>query len=107
MIRAEECQMFVFQSNLRPRNPLLRLLGGILGLFAVIGVLAIGFLAFLALTVGAAIWYLVHLLRLKGRPVASSPASAAASGIIDGEFIVVSNHEQPARIEHGGSGRPH
>ena len=39
--------MFVFQSNLRPRNPLLRLLGGILGLFAVIGVLAIGFLAFL------------------------------------------------------------
>src|SRR5690606_27905479 len=88
--RVEERLMFVFQSSLRPRNPLLRLIGGILGLLAVIGVLAIGFFAFIALMVGAAIWYLIHLLRAKGKPVAPRQASAPSSDIIDGEFSVVS-----------------
>lgn len=97
--------MFVFQSSLRPRNPVLRLIGSILGLLVVIGVLAIGFFAFVALMVGAAIWYVIHLLRSKGRPVAPRQASAAASGIIDGEFSVVSNQDKTARIENPSAER--
>ena len=47
--------MFVFRSTIRPRNPLLRLLGGILGFLAVLAVLALGLFAFAALVVGGAI----------------------------------------------------
>ncbi len=92
--------MFVFQSNLRPRNPLVRLIGGVLGLLAVIGLLAIGFFAFLALTVVGAIWYLVHLLRAKRKPASQHQPSPSAGDIIDGEFSVVRVDERTARIEH-------
>lgn len=92
--------MFVFRSSLRPRNPLLRLIGGVLGLLAVIGLLAIGFFAFIALMVGGAIWYLIHLLRAKRKPAPPDQSARAASDIIDGEFNVVSGLDRPARIEH-------
>lgn len=98
--------MFVFQSSLRPRNPLVRLIGGVLGLFAVIGLLAIGFFAFIALIVGGAIWYLIHLLRAKRKPASPRQPRPSASDIIDGEFSVVSSDDRPAqRIEHETSGR--
>ena len=99
--------MFVFRSSLRPRNPLLRLIGAILGLFAVVGVIAIGFFAFIALMVGAAIWYLVHLLRSRSKPVGQRRAAPASGDIIDGEFSVVSSQDQAARIEHEVTDRPH
>ncbi len=99
--------MFVFQSSLRPRNPLVRLIGGVIGLLAVLGVLAIGFIAFLALMVGGAIWYLIHLLRSKRRPASPRRAAPAASDIIDGEFSVVRDEDQPARIKLGSDQRPH
>lgn len=92
--------MFIFQSSLRPRNPLLRIIGAILGLLAVIGVIAIGFFAFIALMLGASIWYLVHLLRAKRKPVSHRPASPPSNDIIDGEFNVVSHDDQAVRIEH-------
>ena len=85
--------MFVIQSGLRPRNPIARLIGWILGLFAVLGVLALGFFAFIAILVVGAVWMLVNTLRGNKRPPAR-PAPRAANtpenGIIDGEFIVVS-----------------
>ncbi|MBL0165338.1 MAG: hypothetical protein IPP82_17270 [Xanthomonadales bacterium] len=98
--------MFVFQSRLRPRNPLVRLIGGVLGLLAVLGVLAIGFFAFLALMVGGAIWYLIHLLRTKRKPASSGQAAPASSNIIDGEFSVIRGDDQVARVEHEPVERP-
>ena len=99
--------MFVFQSSLRPRNPLLRLIGAILGMLAVIGAIAIGFFAFIALMIGAAIWYLIHLLRAKVKPAPQRRATPAASDIIDGEFSVVRGHGPQTRIEQEITDRPH
>jgi hypothetical protein len=97
--------MFVFQSSLRPRNPLLRLIGGILGLIVVLGLIALGLFAFIALFAGGAVWYVIHLFRAK-RPPASRPKSHATdNGVIDGEFTVVANGDQRARIEHPAGGR--
>jgi hypothetical protein len=102
--------MFVFQTGLRPRNPVLRLIGSILGLFVVLGVLALGFFAFLALLAGGALWMLVRMLRGATRPRAAKPATTGESGIIDGEFTVVRDAparaalEHPAASVHGRSG---
>jgi hypothetical protein len=97
--------MFVFQSNLRPRNPLLRLIGGILGLVVVLGLVALGLFAFIALFAGGAIWYVVHLFRAKRPPVPRPKGRADESGVIDGEFTVVASGDQRVRIEHPASGR--
>lgn len=99
--------MYVFQSSLRPRNPLLRLIGGMLGLLVVIGLLAIGFVAFIALMVGASIWYLVHLLRAKRKPASPRQPTSSASDIIDGEFNVVRGDDRAARLEHETIERQH
>jgi hypothetical protein len=97
--------MFVFQSSLRPRNPALRLIGGILGLFVVLGLIALGLFAFIALFAGGAIWYVIHLFRAKRPPVSRPKSQASDNGVIDGEFTVVANGDQRARIEHPASGR--
>lgn len=99
--------MFVFQSSLRPRNPLVRLIGSVLGLLAVIGLLAVGFFAFLAMMVIGAIWYLVHLLRAQRKPASTRRPATSSSDIIDGEFSVVRSDDQAAhRIEHKTIERP-
>ncbi len=91
--------MFVFQSSLRPRNPLARLIGGLLGLIVVLGLVVFGFFAFVALFIGGSLWYLVHILRAK-RPSYSQPkATKPVQGVIDGEFTVVANADRHARIE--------
>ncbi len=91
--------MFVFQSSLRPRNPLARLIGGILGLIVVLGLVLFGFFAFVALFIVGSIWYLIHILRAK-RPSPSQPTAARAEeGVIDGEFKVVESTDRHARIE--------
>ncbi len=91
--------MFVFQSSLRPRNPLVRLIGGILGLIVVLGLVVFGFFAFVALFIGGSLWYLIHILRAK-RPDHSQPkATKSVQGVIDGEFTVVANADRHARIE--------
>lgn len=91
--------MFVFQSSLRPRNPLARLVGGLLGLIVVLGLVVFGFFAFVALFIGGGIWYLIHTLRAK-RPSHSQPKAAKPEeGVIDGEFTVVSNTDRHVRIE--------
>lgn len=91
--------MFVFQSHLRPRNPLVRVIGGVLGLVVVLGLIALGFFAFLALFVGGAFWYLIHMLRAK-RPRSARPrAKKPEDGVIDGEFTVVGDSDRRIRIE--------
>jgi hypothetical protein len=84
--------MFVIQSGLRPRNPVARLIGWVLGLLAVLGVLALGFFAFIAILVVGAAWMLVNALRGNKRPSARPApraANEAGNGIIDGEFVVL------------------
>lgn len=90
--------MFVFRSAIRPRNPLLRLLGGILGFLAVLAVLALGMFAFAALVVGGAIWFVVNQLRGTRRPAQGQAAHSQNGDVIDGEFSIVGNSAPPTRI---------
>ncbi|MGB2788009.1 MAG: hypothetical protein WBC13_01625 [Dokdonella sp.] len=83
--------MFVFRSTIRPRNPLLRLLGGILGFLAVLAVLALGLFAFAALVVGGAIWFVVNQLRGGRRPAPLTNPRGQDADVIDGEFSIVGN----------------
>ncbi len=101
--------MFVFQSNLRPRNPLVRLIGGILGLIVVVGLITLGFFAFIALFVVGAIWYLIHILRVRSKGAHRSPPKAARSedGVIDGEFTVIADTDRRTRIEQPVRGDQH
>jgi uncharacterized BrkB/YihY/UPF0761 family membrane protein len=83
--------MLQFRFGPRFRHPLARLLGGLLGIVAVVGVLLLGFFAFLVVLIGGAIWILINHLR---KPKAQKSARPAApkrdsQGIIDGEFTVV------------------
>lgn len=91
--------MLVFQSSLRPRNPLVRLIGGILGLIVVLGLVALGFFAFIALFIGGAIWYLVHLLRAQRPRRPQAQTAKRQDGVIDGEFTVIGDTDHRIRIE--------
>jgi hypothetical protein len=95
--------MFVFQTGLRTRNPLLRLVGSLLGLLAVLGVLALGLFAFAAFVVVGAVWLLIGSLRAKARRPASAAAPSADNGVIDGEFTVVRESDRRAVIGHSGT----
>ncbi|HMM66406.1 MAG TPA: hypothetical protein PKC03_05650 [Dokdonella sp.] len=90
--------MFVFQSSLRPRNPLARLVGSILGLLAVLGLLAISMFAFAALLVGGVLWLLWNTLRGKRGPTLRPAPAPAENGVIDGEFTIVRDTDRPARL---------
>lgn len=91
--------MFVLRTGLRPRNPVTSLIGWILGLLAVLGVLALGFFAFVAIMVVGAVWMLVNALRGKQKGPARPTPKEPDSGIIDGEFIVVRESERRTRVE--------
>lgn|SRR5690606_1669075 len=92
--------MFVFHTATRPRNPLLRLIGSILGLLVVLGVLALGFFAFVALLAGGALWMLISALRGKSHGARPKSPASADPGIIDGEFTVVRDNEPRSRLGH-------
>lgn len=92
--------MFVFQTGLRTRNPLLRLIGSLLGLLAVLAVLALGMFAFAAFVVVGAAWLLIGSLRGKTRRPPSARSTAADKDVIDGEFTVVRESDRRAVIEH-------
>ncbi|MGB0133598.1 hypothetical protein [Dokdonella sp.] len=99
--------MFILRSSLRPRNPVARLIGWILGLLAVVGVIALGFFAFVAILVIGAIWMLVNTLRGKHKGPARSAPTTPENGIIDGEFIVVRESERRTRVEPPASSSTH
>lgn len=99
--------MYVFQSSLRPRNPLVRLIGGIIGLFVVVGLIALGFFAFIALFIGGAIWYVIHTLRAKRPNPAKAKTAKAEDGVIDGEFTVVEDANRHTRIEQPANSDQH
>ena len=81
----------------RPRrHPLARLLSGVVGVLAVLTLVALGMFAAAALLVGGALFLLVNALR-GARPRAAAAAATAPpppTGIIEGEFTVV---DEPAR----------
>lgn len=74
----------------KPRHPLARLLGGVLGLVAVLMLVALGLFAFAALAIGGALFLLVNALRARPTPARAPTAGPAApAGVIEGEFTVV------------------
>lgn len=79
-----------------PRNPLARLVGGILALLAVAAVLVLGVFALAAFVVGGSLLWLYHTLRTPSRPAPAVDPSAPP-GVIDGEFTVVTARPDPTR----------
>lgn len=81
--------MILFRTS--ARNPLARLVVGVLTVLAVAAVFALGVFALAALVVGGALLWLYRSLRGGAR---AAPAATATdpppAGIIDGEFTVVS-----------------
>jgi len=78
--------------SLRPRarHPLARLIAGVLGAAALLVLIAFGLFAAAALVVGGAVVLLVKAL-MRPSPAVVSPRPAAAGGVIEGEFKVVSD----------------
>jgi hypothetical protein len=81
----------------RARHPLARLIAGVLGAAALLVLIAFGLFAAAALVVGGAVVLLVKAL-MRPSPAVVSPRPAAAGGVIEGEFKVVSDtRSQTAR----------
>lgn len=80
--------MFYWRWFNRPRNPLIQLLIGALGLVLLAGVLTLGFVALLAFAVVGGI---VALVRAVGHHANSPRPAARAANVIDGEFVVLPN----------------
>ena len=77
----------------RPRNGFLRVLGSLLGAALLIGILAFGFVALLALlVVGGVIWLVRQLQQPAAPPTAASPPPPP--GVIEGEFTVVRDNSR-------------
>ncbi len=85
----------MFRFHFRPRNPLVRLLGGIVGILAVAAVLALGVFALAALVVGGGLLWLYSTARGSLRKPAAAQSATPPPGIIDGEFTVI-----PSRPDH-------
>ncbi|MET0226937.1 MAG: hypothetical protein ABW187_10880 [Dokdonella sp.] len=77
----------------RPRHPIARFVVGLLGMVAVMLLIALGMFAIAALAIGGGLFLLINALRSPRRPTAASgPASRtppAPPGVIEGEFTVV------------------
>ncbi len=77
---------------LRPRHPIARFVVGLLGIVAVLLLIALGMFAIAALAIGSGLFLLVNALRSPQRPAAGGPAPRtppAPPGVIEGEFTVV------------------
>ncbi len=86
---------------IRSRNPLARVLVGVIGLVVFALLLAIGVFALAAMVIGAGIFMLVRSLRSAAVPAASAgqPASPPP-GVIEGEFTVVADSAAPTPQAH-------
>lgn len=72
-----------FTAPRRPRNPLLRLFVGVLGLAMLVGLLLVSVFVGMAMLAGGMLW---RLWKQRGKPIAAPHARAEA---IDGEFRTV------------------
>ncbi|HEY0180925.1 MAG TPA: hypothetical protein VGC30_15020 [Dokdonella sp.] len=84
----------------RLRHPLVRLLSGLVGVAALLMLLALGALTVLVIALGGGAFLLARALRRTRRSAAAAGGLARArSAIIDGEFTVVAGarHGEPAR----------
>lgn len=86
----------MFRVHFRPRNPLVRLIGGIVGILAVAAVVALGVFALAALVVGGGMLWAYSTVRGSLRKPSAAPAAATPSGIIDGEFTVIQHRPDPS-----------
>jgi hypothetical protein len=78
----------------RPQHPLARLLVGLVGLIAAALLVTLGLFALVVLALGGAIFVLVRAFRtasMRTRSGATPAPSAAAAGVIEGEFTIVSD----------------
>lgn len=76
----------------RPRNPLARLVTGVLGIVAVLLLVALGMFAIAALAIGGGLFLLINAFRSAQRPATqagSPPSPPPPPGVIEGEFTVV------------------
>lgn len=78
----------------RPRHPLARLAAAVLGILAVVLLIALGTFVLVALLVGGGVFMLVNALRTARRP-RGAPPRAAPAGVIEGEFTVVADRAAP------------
>lgn len=88
--------MFHWRWFNRPQNPFLRLLLAALAIVLVAGIMVLGFFVLLAFALVGAI---VATLRALTRPhVPAATSRANDPGVIEGEYVVVSN--DPAALKH-------
>lgn len=83
----------------RARHPLARLVTAVLGTAALLVLIAFGLFAAAALVIGGAVVLVLKAL-LRPTPGAAPPRPATPTGVIEGEFKVVSDtreRSQPAR----------
>lgn len=82
----------MFRWSFRSRHPLARLLAGVVGVTALLGLITFGLFAAAALVVGGAIVVLVKALRASAgaapHGAASTRPAATSERVIEGEFRV-------------------
>jgi hypothetical protein len=86
--------MFRWTFRPRPRHPLLRLLAAVVGLAALLVLLAFGLFAAVAIAIGGALVLFANALR-SSRGADAPPAAASPAGVIEGEFKVVQEPRRP------------
>jgi len=77
----------------RPRHPIARFVVGLLGVVAVLLLIALGMFAIAALAIGSGLFLLINALRSPQRPTAANGSASRppppSPGVIEGEFTVV------------------
>ncbi len=78
----------------RPRHPLARLAVAVLGVLAVVLLIALGTFVLIALLIGGGVFMLVNAFRAARRPD-TAPRGTPPPGVIEGEFTVVADRATP------------
>jgi len=78
----------------RPRHPLARLAVAVLGVLALVLLVALGTFVLVALLIGGGVFMLVNAFRAARRPTAPR-GTAPPPGVIEGEFTVVADRATP------------
>ena len=87
--------MFHWRWINRPKNPLLRIVLGVLAIVFVAGIVVLGFFALHAFAI---IGVIVAIVRALTRPHAPAATRVSDPRVIEGEYVVVRN--DPAALKH-------